>query len=85
LPWLHSLLYLPLWIGFWFIPDGFFNVYLMFCFWISGLYLVVQMIYLVNLFHTLNATLVQHSQFCYVATLTGILSFLSAGAFGVCY
>jgi hypothetical protein len=83
--WLHSLLYIPLWVGFWFIPDSFFDIYIAIGYWISGLYLVVQVLALISLFHDFNDRLAETSRVCYMVTITVVLSVLSVAGFAVCY
>lgn len=52
--WLHSLIYFGLWVGCWFIPDDFFDFYMKAAIYISGVYLILQIIFLIDFFHNLN-------------------------------
>jgi hypothetical protein len=85
LPWLHALLSLPLWVGFWFAPDGFFDAYLAAAPWISGLCLTVQAFFVIDLFQYLNARLLHRAQLCLMGSLTAALAAAAAAAFGVFY
>jgi hypothetical protein len=79
------LLYLPLWIGFRFIPNSFFfDTFLTLGFSISGLYLIVQMLFLIELFHSRNDRLLDSNRGCLMGVITAVLTLLST-AFGVCY
>lgn len=80
---IHSLLYFALWIGFWFIPDSFFDFYMKFAIYVSGIYLVIQVIFLVDFFHILNDKFVQDDNLKIIAVITGILSIGSIVGFGL--
>jgi hypothetical protein len=72
-------------VPFWFVPDAFYNVYLEFSIYASGIYLILQAIFLVKCFHTLNERLVENDQEKVLIGGTIAIGVLSAVGFGVSY
>lgn len=84
--WLHSIIYFGIWIGFWFIPDDFFDFYMKAAIYISGIYLVIQIIILVDFFHSLNDKFAEEEKnHCILLVVTIILTCLSLTGFGLEY
>lgn len=83
--WLHTLVYFGLYIAFWFVPDEFFNVYIYICYFGSGLYLILQIYFLIDWFHNLNENLVEADRIGLMTVITAVLSILSIAGFGVEY
>ncbi|EAY17442.1 hypothetical protein TVAG_493840 [Trichomonas vaginalis G3] len=52
--WAHTLVFIAIWVGMWFIPDKLFDIYLEVAKFISGFYLLLQIFFLVDWFHELN-------------------------------
>jgi len=50
----HWILFGVLWVIFWFIPDGLFNAYLQCAYAAAGIYLFLQIIFLIDFFFELN-------------------------------
>jgi hypothetical protein len=51
---LHVFVLLALWVVFWFIPDPFYNSYMKAAIYISGVYLLIQIFFLVDFMIQLN-------------------------------
>lgn len=83
--WVHTVAYFVLYIIFWFIPDGFFNAYIYICYFGSGIYLVLQIYFLIDWFHNLNEKLVDQDRIGLMTAITVVLSVLSLVGFGVEY
>jgi hypothetical protein len=50
----HVLVFLTIYVAFWFVPDGLFNAYRQFAYGGAGLYLIMQLIFLIDFFYGLN-------------------------------
>jgi hypothetical protein len=83
--WLHSLLYVGLWVGFWFVPDSFFDVYLIIAYVLSGIYLFMQAFFLLDLFHDLNRKLDRADMHGLMLLITLAFWALSITGFALCY
>jgi hypothetical protein len=84
-PWLHSFIFLAIWIAFWFIPDAFFDVYIEIAYWLAGIYLLLQIIVLINFFHDLNDKFATEDNLCVMIAITGVLSLLSIVGYALAY
>jgi hypothetical protein len=84
-PWLHTIILLGIWVAFWFIPDPFFDFYVEAGFWLAGLYLILQIIILIDFFHRLNETLTERGHFGIMLAVTIALAVLSLGGYGLSY
>ena len=83
--WLHSLIYIALWVGFWFIPDGFFDFYMQAAMYISFIYLVFQIYFLIIFFHGLNDKFVTEDNEKCMLAITVFIELVSITIFGLCY
>lgn len=84
--WLHSIIYFAIWVGFWFIPDEFFDFYMKAAIYISGIYLVLQIVFLIDFFHSLNDKFAEEEKnHCILLIVTIILTCLSIAGFGLEY
>lgn len=83
--WVHSLILLALYIAFWFIPDGFFNAYVYICYVGSGIYLFLQILFLIDFFHDLNKKLIDGDHTTIMLIITIILGVGSLVGFGLEY
>jgi hypothetical protein len=82
-PFLHWLVFLTLFIDFWFVPDALFDGYLQFAYAASGVYLFLQLIFLIDFFHTLNEKYAPSDDTCAchrVLVATILLTLVSIGA-----
>lgn len=78
----HTVVWLALWVAFWFIPDPFFDGYMKFSMVASGIYLLIQIVFLVAFFHEVNDKLVNDDKICLVAVFTAIITIGSIAALG---
>jgi hypothetical protein len=83
--WAHALVFLVLLVAFWFIPDEFYNVYLEFSIYASGIYLILQAIFLLDCFLALNESLLANDHGKLLIGGTIVLEVVSLVGFGVCY
>ena len=81
----HAFFAVGLWVGFWFIPDDFFNFYMKFAMIISIIYMIVQIYFLVSFFADLNDTYAVEGNYCYLTVITIILTILAGVGFGLSY
>ena len=78
------MIFFGIWVGFWFIPDGFFDVYMKAAIYISGVYLVIQIIFLIDFFHSLNDRFTEDEKNdCILLVVTIVLSIIAIAGFGV--
>jgi hypothetical protein len=83
-PFLHWLLFLVLFVAFWFVPDPLFDAYLQFAYAASGVYLFLQLIFLVDFFHTLNEKFAPSDDTCnchLILVASIVLTLVSIGGF----
>ncbi|OHS95406.1 TMS membrane protein [Tritrichomonas foetus] len=83
--WIHAISYGIITAAFWFIPDAFYSFYLEFSIYASGIYLVMQLIFLIDFFNTLNEKLVNVNKLWIIGVITAVLGVGSLVAFGVSY
>ncbi|OHT06334.1 hypothetical protein TRFO_25605 [Tritrichomonas foetus] len=83
--WLHFLIFIGIWIGFWFIPDPFFDFYMQFSIYASGVYLIIQAFFLTEFLHKLNDHFVNMDKMIWVVLLTILFGVGSLVAYGVSY
>jgi hypothetical protein len=85
-PPLHYLLFLGVYAVFLFaVPDPFFDGFVKFAYGASALYLLIQIIFLVDFFYGLNEKFADTENLCGLATITVILSVASLVGFGFGY
>ena len=83
---LHAIIGIGLWVGFWFCPDPFFDkFYMYFAMAASGIYLVLQILFLIDFFMTINQKLLELEKMWVVWLITIILTAGALVAFGVSY
>lgn len=83
--WLHGIILIGIWVACWFIPDELFTFWLQAARYISFLYLIVQLLFLVDFFHNLNNKFTESEKICLPLTITIILSVGSLAVLGVDY
>lgn len=83
--WLHGLILIGIWIACWFIPDGLFTFWLNAARYISFLYLIVQLLFLIDFFHNLNNKFTESENICIPLTITIILTAGSLAVLGADY
>ncbi|KAH0790543.1 putative serine incorporator [Histomonas meleagridis] len=83
--WIHSIILIGIIVGFWFIPDPFFNFYMKAAVYVSGVYLVIQLIFLIEFFYQINQKLVDNDQIKLMLFLTILLTAISIAGFGLEY
>ena len=83
--WLHALVYIALWVACWFIPDELFNVYLKAAMYLSFIYLILQILFLIEFFYKLNDKFTENENLCIPLIITIILSAIAIAIFGVDY
>jgi hypothetical protein len=83
--WLHALIGLALWVGFWFVPDPFLDFYTQASVYISVIYLILQLLFLLNFILALNASWTEQRQIWVLCLVTAVLECASLTAFGVSY
>lgn len=81
----HLFGFFALFAGFIFIPDSFYDVWVKICYFISGIYLILQIIFLVEFFHEINQKFVDQEKMWPIITLTLICGIGSLVAFGVSF
>ena len=82
--WLHLVIYLGMWAGFWFIPDDLFNFYMKAAIYISGVYLIIKIIFLLYLFHAIN-DMYAEKHYCLLLVATIIITCISITGFVLGY
>ena len=83
---IHGVIGVGLWIGFWFIPDPFFDkFYMYFATYASGVYLILQILFLIDFFMTINQKLLDMEKMWLVWLITIVLTAGALVAFGVSY
>ncbi|KAH0785741.1 Serinc-domain containing serine and sphingolipid biosynthesis protein [Histomonas meleagridis] len=81
----HIICLIVLFVPFMFIPDSFFNVWFKICYFISGVYLVLQIIFLLAFFQDLNKKFYNEDKMWPIITMTVVFGVGSLVAFGVSY
>jgi hypothetical protein len=74
-----------IWVACWFIPEVLFNIFLDFAPWASGIYLILQLISLIDLFHTLNERFVTDDNIKLVLFVTVCLTLAGLSGFVFSY
>jgi hypothetical protein len=75
-PGLHFVLFLVFYAIFLFlIPDGFFDAYVYFSYGASALYLILQIVFLIDVFYDINIRVIDNT--CALTSMTGVLSALT--------
>ncbi|EAX91571.1 hypothetical protein TVAG_364980 [Trichomonas vaginalis G3] len=82
---IHVVVLIAMWIACWFIPDALFSVYLKAAMYISLIYLVIQILILLDFFHELNEYFVEKENMAWPITILVILSVGTVVGYGVCY
>lgn len=83
--WLHTIIFFGLWVACWFIPAGFFEVYIKVAKYISWFYLLLQIFFLVDFFHGLNEKYVSEDNIKCFMVITVILTIGFLTGFGLSY
>lgn len=83
--WAHTLIFIGMWIGCWFIPDGLFNFYLSAAKYISFFYLLIQIFFLMDWFFSLNDKFYDENNIKCIASLTVLFSVAALTGFGLEY
>jgi hypothetical protein len=83
--WLHSLILFGIWVGCWFIPAGFIEGYIKIAKYISWIYLLLQIFFLVDFFHGLNEKYVTEENTKCFLVITAILTIGFLTGFGLAY
>lgn len=81
----HLIGFIALWAGFIFIPDKFYDVWIKISYFIAGVYLILQIIFLIDFFYGLNQMFLEKEKMWPIVTLTIIFCVGSIVAFGVSY
>lgn len=82
--WLHLIIYFGMWVGFWYIPDNLFDFYMKAAIYISGVYLVIKILFLLYFFHSLNDMLAgKHDGLLLLVTI--IITCVAITGFGLGY
>jgi len=81
----HVLVLVLLWVGFWFIGDGFFNFYVKFAMYISVIYMLIQILFLVIFFNDLNDKWASDENMCWLLTATIVMTVVGLVGYGLAY
>lgn len=81
---LHFFVYAGMYAGFWFIPDNLFNFYMKAAIYISGVYLIIKIIFLLNFFHCLNDMFAEN-HYKILLAVTIVITCVSIAGFGLGY
>jgi hypothetical protein len=84
-PILHWFIFFALFIIFWFIPDRLFDIYIQFAYGCSAVYLLLQLIFLIDFFHMLNEKFVENEKQKPLLIATIVLSIISIVVFVMGY
>lgn len=82
---LHAFGYFVILLAFWYIPDQFYEGYIIFSIIASAFYLVLQFVFLIYLFLTLNDKLTEGTKLCLPITITVIFEAGALTVYGVSY
>ncbi|KAH0792925.1 serine incorporator 3 [Histomonas meleagridis] len=83
--WAHIVCLIILYVPFNFIPDAFYDVWFKICYFISGAYLILQIIFLIAFFQDLNRKFLDSDKMWPIITLTIVFGVGALVAFGVSY
>jgi hypothetical protein len=81
----HALALIALWVVFWFIPDAFYDVFMQASIYLSALYLLIQLLFLLDFFVVINDYLTQGESQTKPLILTIVLEVGSLVAYGLCF
>jgi len=79
------LLLVMIYVGTMFIGDSLFDHFLKFAMYASGLYLVIQVLFLIDLFHRWNDTYATEDNVTVLLIITFVLTVGGLGFLGICY
>lgn len=82
---IHTVVLIGFWVACWFIPDGLFDFYLKAAMYISFVYLIIQILFLIDFFHSLNEYFVEKENMAWPLTILIILTVGTVTGFGVSF
>ena len=82
---IHIVLFVGIWVAFWFVGDGFTKFYLNFSIYVSALFIIIQIFFLLEFFQEINAKFVQDDNLLIPSIITIVFSLLTLTAYGVSF
>jgi hypothetical protein len=82
---IHCFILFGIWVACWFIPDGLFTFWLQAARYISFVYIIVQLLFLIDFFHKINKKFTEGESVWLPLTITIVLSAGSLAVLGADY